>query len=81
MDFQNHEKLLIRNTGNDCSFCPFLPLGENWVQVFQKIANRDYPQHTCKHLMDTGYMQVLLVEDDERIVDFVQRGLKSEAIQ
>ncbi|MDO9267935.1 MAG: response regulator transcription factor [Methylobacter sp.] len=28
--------------------------------------------------MDTGYMRVLLVEDDERIVDFVQRGLKAE---
>ena len=25
-----------------------------------------------------GYMRVLLVEDDERIVDFVQRGLKAE---
>jgi len=28
--------------------------------------------------MDTGYMRVLLVEDDQRIVDFVQRGLKAE---
>jgi len=28
--------------------------------------------------MSTGYMRVLLVEDDERIVDFVQRGLKAE---
>ena len=28
--------------------------------------------------MDIGYMRVLLVEDDERIVDFVQRGLKAE---
>lgn len=28
--------------------------------------------------MGTGYMRVLLVEDDERIVDFVQRGLKAE---
>jgi len=28
--------------------------------------------------MDNGYMRVLLVEDDERIVDFVQRGLKAE---
>lgn len=29
-------------------------------------------------LMGMGYMRVLLVEDDERIVDFVQRGLKAE---
>ena len=29
-------------------------------------------------LLDTGHMRVLLVEDDERIVDFVQRGLKAE---
>jgi DNA-binding response OmpR family regulator len=28
--------------------------------------------------MNNGYMRVLLVEDDERIVDFVQRGLKTE---
>ena len=28
--------------------------------------------------MSTGYMRVLLVEDDQRIVDFVQRGLKAE---
>jgi len=28
--------------------------------------------------MDIGYMRVLLVEDDERIVDFIQRGLKAE---
>ena len=28
--------------------------------------------------MGFGYMRVLLVEDDERIVDFVQRGLKAE---
>jgi two-component system, OmpR family, response regulator len=28
--------------------------------------------------MDIGYMRVLLVEDDQRIVDFVQRGLKAE---
>jgi two-component system, OmpR family, response regulator len=28
--------------------------------------------------MDIGYMRVLLVEDDPRIVDFVQRGLKAE---
>jgi two-component system OmpR family response regulator len=28
--------------------------------------------------MNTGYMRVLLVEDDQRIVDFVQRGLKAE---
>jgi DNA-binding response OmpR family regulator len=28
--------------------------------------------------MDNGYMRVLLVEDDQRIVDFVQRGLKAE---
>ena len=28
--------------------------------------------------MNTGYMRVLLVEDDQRIVDFVQRGLKTE---
>ena len=28
--------------------------------------------------IDAGYMRVLLVEDDKRIVDFVQRGLKSE---
>ena len=28
--------------------------------------------------MNIGYMRVLLVEDDERIVDFVQRGLKAE---
>jgi len=28
--------------------------------------------------MGIGYMRVLLVEDDERIVDFVQRGLKAE---
>lgn len=27
---------------------------------------------------DIGYMRVLLVEDDERIADFVQRGLKAE---
>ncbi len=27
---------------------------------------------------DMGYMRVLLVEDDERIVDFVRRGLKAE---
>ena len=28
--------------------------------------------------MSIGYMRVLLAEDDERIVDFVQRGLKAE---
>ncbi len=28
--------------------------------------------------MNIGYMRVLLVEDDPRIVDFVQRGLKAE---
>lgn len=28
--------------------------------------------------MDISYMRVLLVEDDQRIVDFVQRGLKAE---
>lgn len=28
--------------------------------------------------MNTGYMRVLLVEDDNRIVDFVHRGLKAE---
>lgn len=28
--------------------------------------------------MSIGYMRVLLVEDDERIVNFVQRGLKAE---
>jgi DNA-binding response OmpR family regulator len=28
--------------------------------------------------MDIGYMRILLVEDDQRIVDFVQRGLKAE---
>jgi two-component system OmpR family response regulator len=28
--------------------------------------------------MDIGYMRILLVEDDPRIVDFVQRGLKAE---
>jgi DNA-binding response OmpR family regulator len=28
--------------------------------------------------MGIGYMRILLVEDDERIVDFVQRGLKAE---
>ncbi len=28
--------------------------------------------------MGIGYMRVLLVEDDERIFDFVQRGLKAE---
>jgi two-component system OmpR family response regulator len=28
--------------------------------------------------MNNSYMRVLLVEDDERIVDFVQRGLKAE---
>ena len=28
--------------------------------------------------MSTGYIRVLLVEDDQRIVDFVQRGLKAE---
>ncbi|MDO9267844.1 MAG: response regulator transcription factor [Methylobacter sp.] len=28
--------------------------------------------------MNNGYMRVLLVEDDQRIVDFVQRGLKAE---
>ena len=28
--------------------------------------------------MSIGYMRVLLVEDDQRIVDFVQRGLKAE---
>jgi DNA-binding response OmpR family regulator len=28
--------------------------------------------------MNIGYMRVLLVEDDQRIVDFVQRGLKAE---
>lgn len=28
--------------------------------------------------MDVGYMRILLVEDDQRIVDFVQRGLKAE---
>ena len=28
--------------------------------------------------LDMGYMRVLLVEDDERIVDFIQRGLKAE---
>ncbi|MDD1621094.1 MAG: response regulator transcription factor [Methylococcaceae bacterium] len=30
------------------------------------------------NLMGIGYMRVLLVEDDERIFDFVQRGLKAE---
>ncbi|WFP50527.1 response regulator transcription factor [Methylomonas sp. EFPC3] len=30
------------------------------------------------NLSGMGYMRVLLVEDDERIVDFVQRGLKAE---
>lgn len=30
------------------------------------------------NLSGIGYMRVLLVEDDERIVDFVQRGLKAE---
>lgn len=30
------------------------------------------------NLMGIGYMRVLLVEDDQRIVDFVQRGLKAE---
>jgi len=29
-------------------------------------------------LQDTGYMRVLLVEDDPRIVDFIRRGLKAE---
>lgn len=29
-------------------------------------------------LLDAGYMRVLLVEDDERIADFVRRGLKAE---
>ena len=29
-------------------------------------------------LLSIGYMRVLLVEDDKRIVDFVQRGLKAE---
>jgi len=28
--------------------------------------------------MNIGYMRILLVEDDQRIVDFVQRGLKAE---
>lgn len=28
--------------------------------------------------MDISYMRILLVEDDQRIVDFVQRGLKAE---
>jgi len=28
--------------------------------------------------MSIGYMRVLLVEDDQRIADFVQRGLKAE---
>ncbi len=28
--------------------------------------------------MNTGYMRVLLVEDDDRIVDFVHRGLRAE---
>jgi DNA-binding response OmpR family regulator len=28
--------------------------------------------------MNISYMRVLLVEDDQRIVDFVQRGLKAE---
>jgi DNA-binding response OmpR family regulator len=28
--------------------------------------------------MSIGYMRILLVEDDQRIVDFVQRGLKAE---
>jgi DNA-binding response OmpR family regulator len=28
--------------------------------------------------METGYLRVLLVEDDPRIVDFVRRGLKAE---
>jgi two-component system OmpR family response regulator len=28
--------------------------------------------------MDIGYTRILLVEDDQRIVDFVQRGLKAE---
>jgi len=28
--------------------------------------------------MENGYMRVLLVEDDQRIADFVQRGLKAE---
>jgi len=31
-----------------------------------------------KNLMSIGYMRILLVEDDQRIVDFVQRGLKAE---
>jgi two-component system OmpR family response regulator len=31
--------------------------------------------------MDMSYMRVLLVEDDQRIVDFVQRGLKAEGYQ
>jgi len=29
-------------------------------------------------LLQTGYLRVLLVEDDSRIVDFVRRGLKAE---
>lgn len=29
-------------------------------------------------LLELGYMRVLLVEDDKRIADFVQRGLKAE---
>jgi len=29
-------------------------------------------------LQDTGYLRVLLVEDDPRIADFVRRGLKAE---
>ncbi len=31
-----------------------------------------------RNLMSIGYMRILLVEDDQRIVDFVQRGLKAE---
>jgi DNA-binding response OmpR family regulator len=30
------------------------------------------------NISDIGYMRVLLVEDDSRIADFVQRGLKAE---
>ncbi len=33
---------------------------------------------TTNTLTGIGYMRVLMVEDDERIIDFVQRGLKAE---
>lgn len=38
--------------------------------------NRKYSKTTAHD--DISYMRVLLVEDDERIVDFVQRGLKAD---